>query len=166
MVADHWADPQQVEAIEAFINLTSKDAHEAQNRTRRFREALNTANEVEYRSQLWMLAGVIEQETFFVDWKDTESFVFAIDDLAAQYEVTVNWGVDDPFENDFLDNINVPTLMQRAHGDLLKHGLTLWNMNTQSDCYRGWILPALYDAAVLVLSQQLDGSFRPGSAPF
>lgn len=116
---------------------------------------------------LWLLKDVIDWETgYFVDWKDTESFVQCLTGLASAWGTHLSFGTDDPLDDDFLDEVSVPDLMVRAHLELLEKGLVLWNWDTGGDCYGGWISRIDARPVMDVVSALLETEIREGSQPF
>ena len=82
---------------------------------------------------LWTLKDAIDWTSgFYVDWKDTETFIDCVNQLAARYAIEIDWG-GDPSDEDFLDGTDVPALMATAYDRLREHGYTLWNWNTGGD---------------------------------
>lgn len=158
-----------IDRLIALIN-TREEGTAAQRAA--FREALEDADEEDLEDfgddpAIWVLKDVIDWDTgFFVDWKDTESFIGAVDKLAQARGVSIAWGVEDPLDEEFLDSTDVPALMALAHGQLAAQGLTLWNWATDSDCYGGWIARSQDDAAMVEVSEQLGVRFRTGDLPF
>ncbi len=102
---------------------------------------------------------------FFVDWKDTESFVASIDELAARWNLRIDWG-GDTSDEDFIDGVEVASLMAVAHDRLREHGYTLWQWNSGGDDYSGWIALSRDDEAMQQLCMALGVEVRPGSDPF
>jgi len=114
----------------------------------------------------WRLKDVIDWRSgFYVDWKDTESFIECVDELAARWNLRIDWGGDRDDE-DFLEFTDVPALMAVAHGQLREHGYTLWNWNTDGDACAGWIALSRDDEGMRALAQALDIELRPGSDAF
>ena len=115
---------------------------------------------------LWALCEAIDWRAGFrVDWKDTASFVTAIEELAARWNLRIDWG-GDLDDEDFAADLDVPALMSTAHDRLREHGYTLWNWNTGEDSYAGWMALSRDDEAMLVLCSLLGVEVRPGSDPF
>lgn len=116
---------------------------------------------------LWLLNDITDWElTYFVDWKDTESFVECLSGIAKRWGATLTFGVDDPLDEDFLDETEVPELMIRAHGELLPQRLLLWNWDTEGDAYGGWITRTESESAVLEAGEALGVEIRTGDQPF
>lgn len=115
---------------------------------------------------LWTLNEVISWKSgFWVDWKDVQSFVDSVGDLAARWNLSIDWG-GDLDDEDFIDTVDVPALMVVAYDRLREHGYSLWNWNTEQDCYAGWIALSRDDEAMLALTSLLDIELRAGNDPF
>lgn len=164
-------------AIEKLLVLINPDSETAQLQCEAFHDALTESRDEdaeydEYDAEggseiMWILKDIIDHESgYFVDWKDTEAFISAIDNLAESWDAEVDWGVDDPYDDEFLDETDVPSLMKTAHASLLEHGFTLWNWNTDGDCYGGWIARSKDDAKIFALAERLEVQFRTGEHPF
>ncbi|MDW5417162.1 MULTISPECIES: hypothetical protein [unclassified Iodobacter] len=159
---------QSVKRLFELINLDDLAAVEAQ--WAAFEEEvanLDDSEDDEETEVIWIIKDVIDWESgFFVDWKDTESFIASIDALAERVEISIDWGVEDTDDDDFLDNTSVPDLMEAAYGQLRSQGYTLWNWATEGDCYGGWLAKSTDDEEMLSLSEELGVEFRTGDMPF
>ena len=100
---------------------------------------------------------------FHVDWKDTASFVDAIVQLAQRFNLHLDWGTEDPTDDEVLDGTDVPELMARAHDRLREYGYTLWNRSTGGDSYAGWITLRRDDENMQAVAVGLGIDVRPGS---
>lgn len=168
-MAKSTVSPDQVSAVERLIALINADQDVAVTQVAEFRAQLaDPEDDVDDGDALvWLLKDVVDWVSgYFVDWKDTESFVGSIDTLCKPWNVAVDWGVADPEDDDFLDGNDVPGLMELAHASLASQGFTLWNWATDGDCYSGWITRSKDDAEVDAISDKLQVEFRPGSSPF
>lgn len=115
---------------------------------------------------LWMLKDAIDWSSgFHVDWKDTESLIDSVNQLAARWNIDIDWG-GDPGDEDFLEDTDVPGLMAVAYDRLREHGYTLWNWNTDSDAHAGWIALSRDDEGMQQLCAALGIELRPGSDAF
>lgn len=90
----------------------------------------------------------------FVDWKDTDAFIAAIDELSARWNLRIDWG-GDLDDEEFSSDLSVPDLMAVAFDRLREHGYSLWNWNTGGDAYAGWIALSRDDDAMLTLTSLL-----------
>jgi hypothetical protein len=158
-------DPQA--AVCRLIALISPDAETAQEMLAAFQaadpDASDAGAETEGAALMWSLKEVGDWKiVFYVDWKDTESFVQSIDALCALRGIELDWGCDDPLADGFLDGRAVPDLIPIAHEGLAPHGLGLWSWDTQGDCYSGFITHRADEAAVRSISRSVGVEFRAG----
>lgn len=134
-----------------------------------WREAIDEAagdEDAEVDEWLWTLKDVIDWRSgFCVDSKDVDAFVSAIDELAARWNLRIDWGGDFDDE-EFSDSVDVPELMGVAYDRLREYGYSLWNWNTGGDSYAGWIALSRDDEGMLALGSLLEIELRPGSDPF
>lgn len=161
-------DEAAVKRLLELINLDDIAAVEAQ--WAAFEEELETQSDDDGDDELeliWIIKDVIDWESgFFVDWKDTESFIASVEALAERVDISIDWGVEDPDDDEFLDNTSVPDLMEAAFEQLRPHGYTLWNWATEGDCYGGWMAKSADDDEMLSLAEALGVEFRTGDMPF
>jgi hypothetical protein len=159
---------QSVKRLFELINLDDLAAVEAQ--WAAFEEEVANLDDSEDDDEtevIWIIKDVIDWESgFFVDWKDTESFIASLDALAERVDISIDWGVEDTDDDDFLDNTSVPDLMETAYEQLRSQGYTLWNWATDGDCYGGWLAKSSDDEEMLSLSEELGMEFRTGDMPF
>ncbi|HEU4669242.1 MAG TPA: hypothetical protein VFR91_00920 [Dyella sp.] len=79
-----------------------------------------------------------------IDWsagfrvEDASSLVQALDELAARWNLAIDWG-GDPDDEDFLDAHDVPDLLAVAYDRLLEHGYTVWTYESPGARWAGWI---------------------------
>ncbi len=102
---------------------------------------------------------------FYVDWKDTPTFIDCLNQLAARWNLRIDWG-GETADDDFLEATDVPALMATAYDRLREHGYTLWTWDTGSDSYAGWITLSRDDEAMRLLATALEIELRPGSDSF
>ncbi|MBT2746109.1 MULTISPECIES: hypothetical protein [unclassified Lysobacter] len=101
-----------------------------------------------------------------VEEGDTQSFIDSIAQLAARWNLQVDWGVDDPTDDEFLQSVDVPELMSTAHDRLREHGYTVWNRDTRDDTFAGWITLRRDDETMQAVAAALGVDIRPGSDAF
>lgn len=154
--------PQQISALERLIELANPDAAGAAEQISQFREQLQAEEDnIQNGTDLiWLFKDIVDwQSGFFVDWKDTESFVQCLDELSAARGVQIDWQTEDPLDDDFLDSVDVEELLTRAADSLDTYGLRLWTWDTEGDEYAGWISRKEDDAEIDGISQCLDVDF-------
>lgn len=103
---------------------------------------------------------------FHVDADDNAALIDSMQQLVARWNLRIDWGVDDPDDNDFLDNTDVPALLSTAHDRLREYGYTVWACNTDDESYAGWIALTQDDDAMRWLASELGIEVRPASDVF
>ena len=110
-----------------------------------------------------------------IDWRagfdlaadDTGGLVECLEELAARFGVSIDWGSDEPGEAEFLDEVDAPTLLGRAHASLREHGYSLWAWHwhgeVREDRYAGAITLRREDEALEIVAAALGLALRPGS---
>lgn len=163
----HHVSQEQIDAVERLIALSNPDAGSVTAQIAEFRGLLkDEGEEIKNGTDLiWQFKNVVDwQSGFFVDWKDTESFVQCLDQLGAARGVEIDWGVEDAMDDDFLDSVDVEELMSMAAASLAGHDLTLWNWDTEGDDYGGWIARAEDDEEIAEIARCLDVDFSIAEA--
>ncbi|MGV8941061.1 MAG: DUF6630 family protein [Lysobacter sp.] len=137
-----------------------------------FRDALAEVDPDE-AEPVWLLKDVIDWKAgFYVDSADAVSFIDTITELAARWNLRIDWGVEDASDEDFLADATVPSLMAVAYDRLREYGYSLWTWNSAAgpsgdeDMQAGWISLSSDDEAMQELAHALDIELRPGSDPF
>lgn len=131
-----------------------------------YREAVTEAED-EDAEPVWLLKDVIDWRSgFHVDWQDTTALVDSIDELAARWNLHIDWGVDDSGDDDALAASDVPTLMATAYDRLREYGYTLWTWNTAGEAHAGWITLSSDDEAMRVVAPALGIELRAGNEAF
>ncbi|HSW06487.1 DUF6630 family protein [Aquabacterium sp.] len=168
MIRDNYSTDQILSA-EKLLEIINPSADLAHQQIVQFREALlsEVDDDGDDSNLLWVVKDVVDWESgYFVDWKDTESFVHCVMKLADRWGVTLTFGSENPLADDFLSRTTVPDLMNQAHSELLPKGLVLWNWDTEGDCYCGWITKSISASAVAAISATLGIEVRSGDRPF
>ncbi|WP_425482240.1 DUF6630 family protein [Cognatiluteimonas profundi] len=106
-----------------------------------------------------------------IDWKagfhvaddDVATFIDAIAELTARWNLRVDWGVEDPTDDDFLARTDVGALVAVAFDRLREHGYTLWTWDTGTDATAGWITLARDDEGMRVVAAALAIEVRTGA---
>jgi len=131
-----------------------------------WREAMGGNLDGEGDGWLWTLKDAIDWRSgFYVDGKDAESLIAVIDELAARWNLRIDWG-GDVDDEEFLAAHDLPSLMAVAHDRLREDGYTLWNWNTDDDAHAGWIARVRDDEGMMQLAALLQVDMRPGSDAF
>ncbi|GAB6195934.1 DUF6630 family protein [Lysobacter xanthus] len=101
---------------------------------------------------------------FRVDGDDTRGLVESLDELASRWNLRIDWGVEDPTDDDFLNGSDVPELIGIAFDRLREHHYTLWVREAGDDGHAGWITQSRDDEAMRMVAGALGLHLRPGGA--
>ncbi len=126
---------------------------------------------------VWLLKDVIDWKSgFYVEDNDVEALIDSVTELAARWNLRIDWGVDDPGDDaaadeDSLAGTDVPALLAIAYDRLREDGYTLWVWNTSTgaageDAHAGWITLSRDDEAMQVLAPMLGIELRAASDVF
>lgn len=116
---------------------------------------------------VWLLKDAIDWTSgYYVDAQDTQSLIDAINELAARWNLRIDWGVEDPSDDEFLAATDVPALMATAYDRLREYNYTLWTWNTGEDAHAGWITRSHDDEAMQVVAAALHIELRAASDAF
>lgn len=86
-----------------------------------------------------VVARVIDWRAGFqVEAHDLRALVQAIDELAARWNLSIDWD-GDPDDDEFFDDCDAASLFATAYDRLAEFGYTLWAWETASDRQAGWI---------------------------
>jgi hypothetical protein len=138
-----------------------------------YQDASVDADDVE---TAWLLKDVIDWTSgFSVQAADSATFIDAIAELVARWNLRIDWGVEDPTDDDFLAATDVPALMAVAYDRLREYGYSLWTWNAATgapaggaggDIHAGWITLSRDDEAMRALAAELGIELRAGSDAF
>ncbi|HEY0503471.1 MAG TPA: hypothetical protein VGD42_08250 [Lysobacter sp.] len=106
-----------------------------------------------------------------IDWKagfhmqddDATGLIEVMDELASRYNLRIDWGVEDAFDDEFLAEAEVPALINIAFDRLREHHYTVWTWETGDDTHAGWIALQRDDEAVRQVAGALGFHVRPGA---
>jgi hypothetical protein len=121
---------------------------------------------------VWVLNDVIDWKSgFHVDAGDAAAFIDSVTELASRWNLRIDWGVEDPGDDDFLASADVPALMAVAYDRLREYGYTLWTWNTSggragADTHAGWITLNRDEDAMRALAHALGIELRAASDAF
>lgn len=82
-----------------------------------------------------------------IDWKsgfqvrdgEAATLVESITELVSRWNLVLDWGVDDPDDDEFLAEATLFGLLQAAYEALRTYGYTLWVWNADAETTAGWI---------------------------
>lgn len=100
-----------------------------------FRESTEQQGEIDDPVEL--LGQVIDWQSGFRA-EEPRALVQALDELAARWNLSIDWGVDLDDE-EYFDEVEAPDLLATAYDRLAEHGYTVWVRETPDDAYAGWI---------------------------
>lgn len=116
---------------------------------------------------VWLLKDVIDWRSgFYVDAADPQSLIDAVAELAARWNLRVDWGVEDPTDAELLAATDVPALMATAYDRLREYHYTLWTWDTGAEAHAGWITLSRDDEAMQAVAAALGIELRAGSDAF
>ncbi|HET6554819.1 MAG TPA: hypothetical protein VFG49_14935 [Dyella sp.] len=102
------------------------------------------------------------RSAFHVDAEDTRALVQAIEELAARWNLSIDWD-GDPNEDDFHADIDAADLIGIAYDNLAPHGYTLWVRDTDDDSVAGWMALSRDTEAMRELAPELGIHQRRGN---
>ncbi len=106
-----------------------------------------------------------------IDWKagfqvsedDPGTLIDAINELAARYNLDLDWGVEDPTDAEFLAGASPHALLELAYDQLRVDGYSLWTRETGDDTLAGWFAARDDDENMRVVANALGIEVRPGA---
>lgn len=100
---------------------------------------------------------------FHVEEGDARGLVESLDELAARWNLRIDWGVEDPTDDDFLDGADLGALIGTAYDRLREHHYTLWLREAGPDLHAGWITHSRDDEALRLVATALGIHVRHGA---
>lgn len=161
-------DDRQARIWNLLLLINPGDEDAALRQFDHWRERVAEAGGEWDEDQLWLraLAEAIDWRAGFrIEADDIDALVTALDELAARWNLRIDWG-GDLDDEDFLTTIDVPALLAVAYDRLREHGYSLWSWNSEDGTRAGWIALSRDDEAMLALTSLLGVEVRPGSDPF
>lgn len=166
------ADTREALVWQLLLLINPGDEESALQQFAEYRDAQEAADPDE-ADVAWLLKDVIDWKAgFFVASDDAVSFIDTITELAARWNLVIDWGVEDASDEDFLAEADVPSLMAVACDRLREYGYSLWTWNTASGpsgedgINAGWITLSSDDEGMQEVAHELGIELRPGSDPF
>lgn len=163
---ESWAE--QAKHLFELINPGNLDRADAQYDA--FLSLLDEKDEDEITSTvdlMWLVKEVIEGESaFFVSWRGKPELISALAAILPNEEIEIDWGTDDPEDEDFLHTVTVPDLLRRAYDSLLESGYTLWCWNTEGETYLGWLTQSIDESELINVAYGLGIEVRMAEQPF
>lgn len=126
-----------------------------------FQEALD-GGDAEDIDAVWLLKDVIDWKSgFHVEETEPGALIECIAELAARFNLGIDWGVEDPTDEAFLARATIGQLLETAHEQLRLDGYTLWTWDTGTDAYAGWMTLSGDDEGMRVIAPALGIEVRP-----
>lgn len=126
-----------------------------------FQEALD-GGDAEDIDALWLLKDVIDWKSgFYIDEGEPGQCVECITELAARFNLAVDWGVEDATDEEFLARVAMSGLLEIAYDQLRLDGYTLWTWETGDEAMAGWMTLARDDEGMRVVAPALGIDVRP-----
>jgi hypothetical protein len=126
-----------------------------------FQEALDggDAGDVDV---VWLLKDVIDWKSgFHVEETEPGALIDCLVELAARFNLRIDWGVEDPTDAAFLARVSIDALLETAHEQLRLDGYTLWTWETGTDARAGWMTLSSDDEAMRAIAPALGIEVRP-----
>lgn len=98
---------------------------------------------------------------FHVEETETGTLIDCITQLAARFNLDIDWNVEDPTDEAFLASATTAELLETAYDQLRLDGYTLWTWDTGSEAVAGWMTLTGDNEAVRVLAPALGIEARP-----
>lgn len=98
---------------------------------------------------------------FHIDETDTGALLECLVELAARFNIDIDWGVEDPTDEEFLARASATGLLETAHDQLRLEGYTLWTWDTGTDAHAGWMSLSSDDEGVRIIAPALGFDARP-----
>src|SRR3546814_12718786 len=86
---------------------------------------------------------------------DLGALIDCIAELAARFNLAIDWGVEDATDEDFLAGVTATELLETAHDQLRLDGYTLWTWETGTTALAGWMTLARAGEAMRVIAPAL-----------
>lgn len=86
-----------------------------------------------------LIARVIDWRSgYYIHPDDTRALVQALDELAARYNLDIDWDGDTQ-DDEFYEDVDAPALLGIAYDRLAQDGYTLWSWETRDGSVAGWM---------------------------
>ena len=103
-----------------------------------------------------------------IDWKsgfqvrdgETAALVESITELVSRWNLELDWGIEDPADDELLAQASISGLLQAAYESLRTYGYTLWIWDADADTIAGWITLTSDNEAMRTIAPALG--IKPG----
>ncbi|MBF6025381.1 DUF6630 family protein [Lysobacter niastensis] len=160
----HESDVDEEAAQEALVwqlllLINPGDEDSAMQQFAAYQDAQSNAGEE--GDPVWLLRDAIDWKAgFFVAEDDPHALIDSLDELAARFNLHIEWDLDD---DEDLDDVEVPSLINRAYDRLREYHYTLWTWETGSEDHAGWITRQHDDEALRLVAGALGFHVRTGA---
>ncbi len=164
--ADEIDDEASAEALvwQLLLVINPGDEDAALQQFAAFQDTLAGAD-AEDIDVVWLLKDVIDWKSgFHVEDTSPGTLIDCIAELAARYNLAIDWGVEDPTDDAFLAGTTTAELLETAHDQLRLDGYTLWTWETGGAEVAGWMTLSSDDTAMRILAPALGINVRPAGA--
>jgi hypothetical protein len=128
-----------------------------------YQDATADADEDEFEPA-WVLKDIIDWKSGFqAHDDDAAALVEAITELVSRWNLELDWGVEDPTDDEFLAAADTAALIRTAYDALRAHGYTLWLWETGTETTAGWITLSRDDEAMRAIAPALGIEVRTGA---
>ena len=164
---DAHADIDDEAAVEALVwqlllMINPDDEDAALQQFAAYQEAVTEA--ADEAEPIELLRAVIDWKSgFYVEENDTRALTENLDELAARWNLRIDWGVEDPTDDEFLDSHEVSMLINIAFDRLREHHYTLWTWETGSEHFAGFITHRRDEEALRLVATALGIHVRAGA---
>lgn len=128
-----------------------------------YRDALadDAADEVE---PIWVLRDIIDWTSgFHVADDDNASLVDSLVELAARYDLRIDWDTEDPTDAEYLAGVDMSALVATAYDALRAYGYTVWLWDTGTAATAGFMTRSHDDEAMRAVAPALGIDVRHGN---
>lgn len=112
-----------------------------------------------------LLREVIDWKSgFHIDESDPGALIECLVELAARFDLAIDWGVEDPGDEEFLARASASELLETAYDQLRSNGYTLWTWDTGTEALAGWMSLSSDDEGIRIIAPALGFDARPAAA--
>jgi len=150
-------DDASVEALvwQLLLVINPGDEDAALQQFGAFQEALD-GGDGEDVDVVWLLKDVIDWKSgFHIEETDPGALIDCLAELAARFSLVIDWGVEDPTDEEFLARASTSALLETAYDQLHLDGYTLWTWETGTEARAGWMTLSSDDDAMRVIAPAL-----------
>lgn len=154
---DDEGDSVEAKVWQLLLLINPGDEETALQQFAAYRDAGGEGEPVE------LVARVIDWRSgFYVGAHDPRALVQALDELAARWNLAIDWD-GDPDDEEFFEDTDIAALLAIAYDRLAEFGYTVWAWETDGDAYAGWITLTRDNEPMRELATVLGINLRLGS---